>query len=122
MVARYAQIETGIRASETMRRISFANQNTPQALQLVQEPQWYDVKQLIEAMFDARTQVRDTIAERREAETRRLRFGGHPGRQLITAEIHSINMQLALDWHEYRNICAAYHAAWSTYQRNLRRV
>jgi len=103
-----------------MRKLVAANQNAPMPKRAIDDPQWYDIKQMVEIMFDARARVRDAIAERRNAETVHIRYNGHPSRQLITAEIHGINMQIALHWHTYRQSASAYHTAWAVYQENLK--
>ncbi|HEY8963307.1 MAG TPA: hypothetical protein VIN59_02465 [Alphaproteobacteria bacterium] len=104
-----------------LRKLVAVNQNNPMPMAKGAEPQWYDIKQLVEIMFDARSRVRDALALRRDAQSVHVRYNGHPGRPLITAEIHGINMQIALNWHAYRQASAAYHTAWSTYQENLKR-
>jgi hypothetical protein len=116
----YAHIQTGEKGAIIARKIAAANQNVPQKFN-THAPQWYDVKFLVERMFDLRGMVRDGVARRREAETMRRRFVGHPSSQIMIAEIHGHNMDIALAWHDYRNAVAAYHMAWGTYRKNLRR-
>jgi len=115
------QLKNIVTGSQVRQTLKAANQNVPLPYQLQAEPQWYDIKQMVEIMFDARARVRDAIAEHRDAQVLQQTYNGHPGRPLITAEIHGINMQIALHWHAYRTASAAYHTSWARYQANLRR-
>jgi len=118
----YGMIKTGENAAVTVRKVTVANQNRPLAvLKSLETPQWYDVKHMVERMFDLRTDVRNAIEMRRHAEQQKIRCGSHPSRQIFTAEIHGHNMQIAMCWHEYREATALYHHAWNTYRKNLRR-
>lgn len=114
-------IKTGETAAVTLRKVTVANQNKPLAVvKGLQEPQWYDVKYMVERMFDLRGRVRDAIEMRRHAEQLKIRIN-HPSRLIVTAEIHGHNMQIAMIWHQYREAVATYHEAWAVYQKNLRR-
>lgn len=115
-----ASVQTGDKVVFLTRKVAAANQNTPSAYDLLQ-PQWYDVKFLIERMFDLRGVVRDAIHKRKAAETMRLRVGAHPVRQIVTAEIHGHNMDIALAWHDYREVVRSYHRMWAVYQANLKK-
>ena len=118
----YAELKNMVMSGQPVRQTKqAANQNMPQGYPDQAEPQWYDIKQMVEIMFDARARVRDAVAERRDAQVLQQTYNGHPGRPLITAEIHGINMQISLHWHAYRMASAAYHKSWSRYQANLRR-
>ena len=118
----YAELKNMVVSGQPTRQTKqAANQNAPLPYQTEAEPQWYDIKQMVEIMFDTRARVRDAITERRDAQVLQQTYNGHPGRPLITAEIHGINMQISLHWHAYRVASAAYHTAWKRYQANLRR-
>ena len=118
----YAKIETGLKAAGTIRKVTtVANQNMPAIAVQNDAPQWYDVKFLAERMVDMRAVVRESIRNRRRAEQLRKRYAHHSARQIVTAEIHGHNMDIALAWHDYRDATAAYQNAWTTYQQNLRR-
>jgi len=118
----YAKLKNVMVTDMQRQTLTAANQNVPILFPLDDQPQWFDVKHLVECMFDARAKVRDAIAERKNAEMVRVHYAGHSSRQLITAEIHGLNMQIALMWHEYRQASEAYHATWATYRKNLNRI
>lgn len=115
-----ASVQTGEKVVFLARKVAAANQNAPSAYDQPQ-PQWYDVKFLIERMFDLRCVVRDAIVKRKAAETMRQRVGAHPARQIVTAEIHGHNMDIALAWHDYREAVATYHRMWGVYRKNLKK-
>lgn len=116
----YAKVQTGEKVVFLTRKVAAANQNALTAYDMP-SPQWYDVKFLVERMFDLRGVVRDAIGKRKAAERMRLRVAGMSVRQIVIAEIHGHNMDIALAWHDYREAVTAYHHMWDVYQKNLKK-
>jgi len=101
-----AKIEQTI-AQDKSRVLSVANQNTVAPAPSVQNPQWYDVKFMVEEVYALRAKVRQAIAARKSIA------------QMDTA-IHHLNRDIAISLQEYRKANAQYQAAWNAYFENLR--
>lgn len=89
------------------RVLSVANQNTVSPAPSIQNPQWFDVKFMVEEVYALRAKVRQTIAARKSTA------------QMGTA-VHHLNRDIALSLQEYRKANAQYQAAWNAYFENLR--
>jgi hypothetical protein len=114
----FATIET--RPGHAIRKMA-ANQNSAIASHQIcaSAPQWYDVKLLVEQMFDARSRVRDAIEMRRASEMVSVRVMN--ACRTIGGGLQGHDMEIAVRWHAYRRTSAAYHRAWAIYQKNMGR-
>lgn len=124
----YATIQTTTGAASANVQKLAANQNSLQATPLAfvgpgasPAPQWYDVKLLVERMFDMRTKVRDAIESRKFSEQVTYKNGTSNVRAIRTDGLYGHDMEIAIAWHSYRRATAEYHRAWNAYQDNLKK-
>lgn len=117
----YAKIETNSAAANVQKLA--ANQNSQLAFGpgASPAPQWYDVKLLVERMFDLRTKVRDAIEMRKFSEQVKYQSAGTNVRAIRTDGLYGHDMEIAIAWHSYRRATAEYHRAWNAYKNNLKK-